>query len=345
MLESLKRKVMPTHLLGAALFLAATAVAGFFAVPNLLMLAQGPADLYELTETDFSSVVNGEKIYVTADIDTIYDYYAQTMRTRNGSSTGTVTSKEYLVPTNTCFIGVEVPAIMISDADAAMADTEKWLMDTDGSYEWDGSYISVRGTLRLMDEETTEMYYDLLRDYYDMTDDEMGDFLPIVLVHGDIGSMNQGALIMVSLGMLVLLGLGIWELIGAFTGRSLKQIRRYCAAQLDSEGAQHSLDQLYEQTPETNGYHLDRNWLLCSKSSGLWALMTSDIVWIYQSTTTHRTNGIRTGTSYAVTVCSKSEPKKTRRHTLPVKNEAMALEVIADLHQYIPDAVYGYSPE
>ena len=42
----------------------------------------------------------------------------------------------------------------IDDAVAIVDDTARMLDDEDGSYEWDGSYMTVRGTLKRMDDET-----------------------------------------------------------------------------------------------------------------------------------------------------------------------------------------------
>ena len=47
---------------------------------------------------------------------------------------------------------MEVPASKIDDAEAVVADTERLIDDEDGSYEWDGSYVSVRGTLQPMED-------------------------------------------------------------------------------------------------------------------------------------------------------------------------------------------------
>ncbi len=70
-------------------------------------------------------------------------------------------------------------------------------------------------------------------------------------------------------------------------------------------------------------------------------IKNDSIVWAYQKTTTHRTNGIKTGTTYSILIYLAD--KKTR--DISVNSEAVAKEVLQCMEQNIPRAVLGYSEE
>ncbi len=65
------------------------------------------------------------------------------------------------------------------------------------------------------------------------------------------------------------------------------------------------------------------------------------IVWAYQKATTHRTNGIKTGTTYAVVV--NTYDKKT--HHIAVDRESESLEMLQHINDRMPWVVVGYDNE
>ena len=132
------------------------------------------------TPLDDHDVLSLQGQYLEADIDTLIDYYAETVRSESGKR-DEVSAREYIMPINTpdttVYIGVEVPKPKISDAEAVVADTERLIDDEDGSYEWDGSYVSVRGTLQPMDDETRQLWEDYFIDA-GFSYDDIGLFQP-----------------------------------------------------------------------------------------------------------------------------------------------------------------------
>ena len=193
----LKRKatqrVLALAVLGAALLISL-----YWVAPAVLALVRGPIyfDPLDENENDISSL---EGQYLETDITTLLDFYAQTID--SSSEESTPRSREYLMPVNDVsdaenyiYIGVEVPRAKIDDADAVMDDTQRLLTDTDGSYSWDGSYVTIRGTLRPMDDETAGLYREYLLSGDDITEEEIGQesgmFRTLVLVDGAIGAFN-----------------------------------------------------------------------------------------------------------------------------------------------------------
>lgn len=334
MLEQLKQKALPGRLAWAGIFLAAGLVLAVLLFPTIAGLITGPRELYSLAGSQL------EGAYVTADLDTIIDWYAQTVESKSGRPDRT-TFREYLIPTADGYIGLEVPSSLIQSANAVMKDTQAWLSDRSGSYVGDGSRLQVTGTIHRMDEET-EAYYNQLLDYY-FSPEQIGQYCyPLVLECNAVGRMPAN-LHWLALGtMAICLLVGLWLLFRALTGAYLKPLTRYISAQPNPELALAQLDRFYEEVPTNGGIKLNRDWLMYDKGASSFLLATRDIAWVYSSVTRHHRNGIPTGITYAVAVCSKSERKSKRRHLIPTGSEQASQELIARLHACVPDAVYGY---
>lgn len=152
MLQSLKQKTLVGKLWAIIVLAVAAIFIGVVFGPGIAKMIAGPTHFAPLDDHDVLSL-QGQ--YLEADIDTLIDYYAETVVSESGRP-DKVSAREYIMPVNTpdatVYIGVEVPKPKISDAEAVVADTERLIDDEDGSYEWDGSYVSVRGTLQPMDD-------------------------------------------------------------------------------------------------------------------------------------------------------------------------------------------------
>lgn len=72
------------------------------------------------------------------------------------------------------------------------------------------------------------------------------------------------------------------------------------------------------------------------------AIPNSKMMWAYQNTVTHRTNGVKTGTTYNVMIYDEITPKG---HTFAVANEAVAHDMLDHLYATLPWIVIGYSDE
>ena len=164
MLQSLKQKTLVGKLWAIIVLAVAAIFIGVVFGPGIAKMIAGPTHFTPLDDHDVLSL-QGQ--YLEADIDTLIDYYAETVRSESGKR-DEVSAREYIMPINTpdatVYIGVEVPKPKISDAEAVVADTERLIDDEDGSYEWDGSYVSVRGTLQPMDDETRQLWEDYFID-------------------------------------------------------------------------------------------------------------------------------------------------------------------------------------
>lgn len=350
MLQALKKKSLKSVLF-TIIILVAILVAGIVTLGHSYLLwIQGPTYFESLDDNDISNL---EGSYLSADVDTLIDYYAETVKSESGKPDKT-TSREYLMPINTedmtVYIGLEVPSGSITMADAVVEDTMDMLSDEDGSYQWSGAYVSVSGTVRRMDEETEQLYrnyiYQLGAD-----DDQIGmedgcQFLPLVLVDGGIGKTSSQGLIVAAIVGAVILVILIRILVLALGGGYQKQIRNYIAATPNPAATEQQLDRFFEATEKDGNVRMNPDWLLYVKGVDSWVLAGNDVVWAYQYTLTRKQYGIITvGKEHAVKVFSASENEKNHCHSISVKNEDAAQQLLAKLQNMYPDAVIGYSEE
>ena len=347
MLQSLKQKTLKSKILPLLILAAAAIGLLVMLVPSFLAMITGPHE-FDPYECEDVSTLKGQ--YVTADLDTLVDYYAETVESQEYHQDKTI-AREYILPIYTeddvYYIGVEVKADKIDDAEAVLDDTMRLLEDEDGSYEWDGSLLSVKGTICEMDDETKGLYNDYLTDYLELDAEDMDRFLPLVLKDKNIGGLYMSAMVPLLIALAVVLIIFFYILSKALTGGYQKQIKAYIAKSVDPEGTEHALDLFYEDTPaERKNLRMDRNWLLYEDNSAPFVLAGRDIAWAYQYVSRQKLYGIITiSRSYSVKVCSVSEDRSHREHAIAVRNEQAAQELLGDLNRLYPDAAYGYTQD
>ena len=186
MLQTLKQKSLKSQLPVLLILGVATVALLVVVAPFFLALLTGPHP-FDPYECDDVTALEGQ--YVAADLDTLFDYYAETVQSQSSGRDKTV-SREYILPIYTTdddvyYVGVEVKTNKMADAEAVLDDTIRLLNDEDGSYEWDGSLLSVRGTFCEMDDETKDLYADYI-DCMEISDEDAAHFLPLVLKDGNI---------------------------------------------------------------------------------------------------------------------------------------------------------------
>ena len=118
MLQALNKQTLIGKLWVIIGLLIATAAIGVLFGPAALMLVQGPTYFEPLDDNDIAAL---QGRYLEADINTLVDYYAETVTSESGKR-GETTSREYIMPINTpdatIYIGVELPKSKIADAEA-----------------------------------------------------------------------------------------------------------------------------------------------------------------------------------------------------------------------------------
>ena len=348
MLQSLKQKTLVGKLWAIIVLAVAAIFIGVVFGPGVAKMIAGPTYFAPLDDHDVLSL-QGQ--YLEADIDTLIDYYAETVVSESGRP-DKVSAREYIMPVNTpdatVYIGVEVPKPKISDAEAVVADTERLIDDEDGSYEWDGSYVSVRGTLQPMDDETRQLWEDYFIDA-GFSYDDIGLFddctaLPLVLTDGEIDGQDTFVYGFMGVIGVLLVVLAIWFVVHSLTGGFQKQIRNYIKASDDPQATEQALDRFYEDTMQDGKVRMSRSWLMYDKGGNSWVLAGDDVVWAYQYTVRHKAYGILTVRKELMVRVFGAKEKRAC-HDIYVRNEDEAQEILRQMQSTYPDAMIGYNAE
>ena len=348
MLQSLKQKTLVGKLWAIIVLAVAAIFIGVVFGPGIAKMIAGPT---HFPPQDDHDVLSLQGQYLEADIDTLIDYYAETVVSESGRP-DKVSAREYIMPVNTpdatVYIGLEVPASKIDDAEAVVADTERLIDDEDGSYEWDGSYVSVRGTLQPMDDETRQLWEDYFIDA-GFSYDDIGLFddctaLPLVLTDGEIDGQDTFVYGFMGVIGVLLVVLAIWFVVHSLTGGFQKQIRNYIKASDDPQATEQALDRFYEDTMQDGKVRMSRSWLMYDKGGNSWVLAGDDVVWAYQHTVRHKAYGILT-VRKEVMVRVFGAKEKRACHDIYVRNEDEAQEILRQMQSTYPDAMIGYNAE
>lgn len=138
----------------------------------------------------------------------------------------------------------------------------------------------------------------------------------------------------------LLIALAVFRYIKARNGGYLKKLK----ADISSIGiSEFSAESDWNMALEiSKGIKVGQLFTYYMEGSKPRAIPNSKILWVYQNTTTHRTNGVKTGTTYSVMIWVKGLKNAV---TLGMPNEATAQEMLKRFNAQFPWVVVGYSDE
>lgn len=228
------------------------------------------------------------------------------------------------------FMGIKVPASEESTMEAIAEATY---------YEEYIDPVTYSGAINKMTSEEYKYFKEYFMDV-GWTEEEVEEYtLPYYISVGALtGGSAVTAYVIMAIGI-VLLIIAIWRFIFVIRGGCLKTIRKEMEAIGISE---HDMDYEYEGAKlfsKGNDFRIGRRVTIFMSGSKAHVLSNAKIVWAYQKNTTHRTNGIKTGTTYEIVL--KTYERKTFQIYIP--NETTGQEVLQYLNETMPWIVIGYN--
>ena len=286
LLKTLKAKSIRRTILPVCVLLIAAVLCAVVSKPQLLF--SKPVNLYDVPR----EALEGK--YVTVRVERIYDSYAYTEQFKDNVSTG-ISSQEYIIDANEMdYCGLLLKKDMLEQADALLDSTYDYLM---GEAETIEGGFTVTGVMRKMPEDSLDFYHEVV-DYDSMPEENQEYFLPLYLVPRTQGDVIT-SWVFLGLG-LVFLAIAVVQLCKAGGGKNQKQILRK-AEELSPGNPDYILthaDELYKTAPSVGGLRMNASLILVEQGARQFLYGTKDLVWAYQNTVQHRTNGIPTGKSY-----------------------------------------------
>jgi len=197
----------------------------------------------------------------------------------------------------------------------------------------------VVGTIERMPSDSLS-YYKKAVNWSSMSSEQQDMFQPYYLVVGKVGGTNlMTALVFCGISLLFIFW-GLSILFKYLTGHD-RAVKKFIAS-ANSPGLEEKVKAFLEQTDEFYGIQVNKDFIF-NVSDGLnyYLDYSSNLVWAYKSITTHRTNGIKTGTTYSILF--KFMNKKA--FTVSVKKEEDCNILLQRIAPYCPRAIYGYDAE
>ena len=230
------------------------------------------------------------------------------------------------------YMGIKVPAADENEMEAMAEATY--------NYEYSDP-MEYSGAINKMTDEEYRYFKECFLES-GFTEQEMEDYtLPYYI---DAGALVGGAAITVyiilGIGILLVL-IGIIRLVLALSGNGLKAIRKELA---DAGFNENNVDYEYEGArlfAKGNDVRIGKKLTFFMLGSKPHVVLNEKIVWVYQRTTTHRTNGIKTGTTYEVVL--NTYEKKTFHISVPKEN--VSLEILQYMNESMPWVVVGYNDD
>ena len=203
------------------------------------------------------------------------------------------------------------------------------------------SSMKFSGTIRKMESEELDLFYDYFVECGISKTEAVNMTLPYVIDTKRNVGMDK---VMKTLGFivnLVVIAGMIYYLIWVIKGGHLGQLKK------EIEASPYSIDQAssdFEIAQEVSRKSLLRMgrlfvFFLCGASPH--ALALENLVWIYPYVTTHKTNGIKTGTTYEVMFVDKNN----KRVKAFMSNKKEMEHVMDYMSQRLNWVIFGYSEE
>lgn len=203
-----------------------------------------------------------------------------------------------------------------------------------------GDSIFLSGRIRKMDGEIYKYFKEYMQDG-GLTDEEIEQYtLPYYIkVFPDEQLENVCTVIAFLFGVLLII-LAILRLVRAMSGSYLKKLKADIASAGVSEAsAEYDWNAAVEICKDVKAGRLFTYYMEGSKPR---AIPNGRILWSYQNTTTHRTNGIKTGVTYSVMIWVDGRKNASN---IGMPNEATAQELLKRFSAQFPWIVLGYTDE
>lgn len=269
--------------------------------------------------------------WVAVDLMENWGWFAETTEKRDNRPETTI-NVYYVIATGDIYdtdyryMAVNVPTSYVKQMDK-MADGAR------------GS-IFLSGRIKKMDDEIYRYFKDyFLRSGFTEEEFEAATIPYYIKVYPSETAENIGTVVAFLVGVLLII-IAVFRIIKAASGGYIKRLREDIASIGVTETMAES--DWNSATEITKNTRVGRLFTFYMDGSSPRAIPNTKLIWTYQNTTTHRTNGIKTGTTYSVMLWIDGRKNGL---TLSMPNEATAQEMLKRYGTLLPWVVVGYSED
>ena len=333
MFEELKKKILKSSLLWSIiLIIAGLGLAGWNAM-DAFYAATGYVSFTQLTPDQIKSQL------VDIDVTEAYGCFLIEGEENTKTHQQKITHLYYIIPTGDIYatdyryMSIRVPASYESKMDAISDNTGNGIISDP---------LRLSGKIKKLSSED----YSYFESYFKeagFSDEEIAQAtIPYNIdVFASKASMSGVYIVLFGAGVALLI-FGIFRIAKVAGGSSLKKLRKDIAATGYSESMIDSDYHSAKSFDKKGMLKIGRLMTYYISGSDARAIPNNKIMWAYQNTVTHRTNGVKTGTTYNVMIFDEITPKG---HSFSVANESIAQDMLALINTMLPWVVVGYSDE
>lgn len=332
MFEDLKKKSLKSSLpISIILIIAGLALAGWHAV-NLWYIIAGYADFEQLAPDQIRNQL------VDVELTANFGCFLEISERNTEHNTQKTTDLYYVIwtggdyATDYRYMALRVPPSYRKTLNAMADNTYNQILSDPALLS--GKVKKLRGK-----------YYTYFKEYFidsGFTDKEFEEStIPYYIDCGDKKNMNIGYSVLFSIG-LVTLAAGLIRIIKGLSGGYVKKLYEDISNAGYSESvieADYAAAEPFDKKEETK---MGKLMTYYTSGATVRAIPNNKIVWAYQNTVTHRTNGVKTGTTYNVVFFVEGYKNEI---TLSVPDEATAQKMLQRTDSMFPWVIVGYSDE
>ncbi len=336
MLDELKKKSFKKSLPLAIILIAAGIALIIFQASNAFYALTGLVQFEDLAPEEIKNQL------VQADISAVFDTYLEEYSENTSTHRRTTTFLYYITwtgddyATDYRFITVKVPADLKSSMNSIMEFTS----EDDYSHS-----VHLTGKIEKLSQEDYDYFQEYFVDICGFTQAQFEDMTLPYYIKVNM-SLDSGFKYIYVVAVAAGAGLVLWgilRIVNAARGKCLKKFIK------DYENAGYAESAIESDVATAVSYtkHDDiKLGRLCFyhglSSSNPRAIPNNKIMWAYQNTTTHRTNGIKTGTTYSVMFFVEGYKNA---FNIGVPNEQTAQDILKRINETLPWVVVGYSED
>lgn len=320
-------------------------------VSIILILAGGALMVFKAQDTfygifgyqDFTKLEPDEIKNQLVDIELVANYGCYLEQYEENTDTHSVKTTHYYyviytgapddVASDYKFMTIKVPARYGTQMDNMATNT------------YDGipsSPINFSGKIKKLDSKEYKYFKEFWEDN-EFTEEEIEEWtLPYYISMVDKAGNNGVNFVLFGAGLFLLVW-GILGIVRAFNGSYLKKLRKDIT---DAGYSAESLESDFNGAAvfcKKEDIRIGRLFSYVDLNSSLpRAIFNGKILWAYQNTTTHRTNGIKTGTTYSIMYFVEGQKNAL---VVSVPDEATAQAILQKMSTMFPWIVFGYSEE
>lgn len=331
MLEKLKKKSIAKSWFGLLVLLAIGIVLIWLVFSDVVSLLRGRVQFETLKPGEIS-----DSFVVDVSLDTNFGAYMEEYEKNTKTNYTRTTDLYYVIATidedaeEYKFMGIKVP---VSEENTMEAIAEATY------YERYIEPVTYSGAINKMTDEEYKYFKEYFMDS-GWTEEEVEEYtLPYYISVGSLtGGIAVAAYVIMAIGIALVI-IAIWRFIFVMRGGCLKTIRK----EMEEIGvSEHELEYEYESAKlinRGNDFRVGKRVTFFMLGSKAHVVSNAKIVWAYQKNTTHRTNGIKTGTTYEIVF--KTYERKNFQVSIP--NEQTGQEVLQYLNDTMPWIVIGFN--